>query len=174
MVGRGKGKPLLPPEAVQQRFWSYVEKSEGCWIWTGGTNADGYGGFWLSKTETSSVRRKWRASRLAWIWEHGPIPPGMFVCHKCDVPACVRPDHLFLGTNRENMRDAASKGRVCKGVSHHLAVLTPEAVRDIRRRAANGEIHFHIAKSLGINSGTVWKILNGLTWKHVPAEEPWL
>jgi hypothetical protein len=86
-------------------FWSRVEKSDGCWLWTGGRFSTGYGSF--------SVGGRVRvASRLAYAYTHGPIPDGLFVCHHCDTPLCVRPDHLFLGTNADNMRDAYRKGRV--------------------------------------------------------------
>jgi hypothetical protein len=110
MVGHGEW-PVLSLETVQQRFWSVVEKTEGCWLWRYGTNLDGYGQFSLPKAKTTPAR-KWMAHRLSWTWEHGPIPSGLCVCHKCDVPPCVRPDHLFLGTHHENMRDAVRKGRM--------------------------------------------------------------
>jgi hypothetical protein len=173
MVGRGEWlRPVLSLEAVQQRFWGRVDKTDGCWLWTGTAHGYGYGLFNLPKTETAPART-WRAHRLSWVWEHGSIPDGLRVCHKCDVPACVRPDHLFLGTDNDNMRDAINKGRMWEGADHPLAKLTPDAVRDIRHRAANGEIPYRIALSIGINPGTVWGILNGLSWKAVEIEEPW-
>ena len=173
MVGRGEWpRPVLPLGVVQERFWSRVDKTGECWLWKGFTHEWGYGLFRLPKSDTTPARM-WRAHRLSWTWEYGPIPPGRFVCHKCDVPACVRPEHLFLGTHAENMRDAINKGRLGEGVDHRLAKLTPDAVRDIRQRAANGEIHYHIAKSHGVNSGTIWHVLQGLSWKAVTNEESW-
>lgn len=89
-----------------RHFWDYVEKTDtvdGCWLWTGCTDVDGYGVF-RSRPPT-------KAHRFAWTLAHGPIPDGMWVLHSCDVPACTRPGHLFLGTPRDNVRDCIEKGR---------------------------------------------------------------
>jgi hypothetical protein len=87
------------------RFWSKVLKGKSCWNWTASLTQDGYGRF-----QTGS-RTQERAHRFSWILEHGQIPSGMQVLHKCDNPKCVRPDHLFLGTPKDNMTDKAKKGR---------------------------------------------------------------
>lgn len=89
----------------RNRFWIKVRRSrgKGCWLWGAGCFASGYGAFaWNGKT--------WRAHRLMWELTNGPIPAGMHVLHTCDTPACVRPDHLFLGTHGDNMRDRWRKG----------------------------------------------------------------
>jgi HNH endonuclease len=87
------------------RFWSKIKKTKNCWVWTARhAERDGRG---VLKVRGARLK----APRIAWTLLVGPIPPGLFVCHQCDNPPCVRPDHLFLGTHRHNMRDASLKGR---------------------------------------------------------------
>lgn len=93
-------KPML------DRFWAKVRKSDGCWEWTASRGIRGYGQFRLPRTRQMSG-----AHRVAYELSVGPIPEGMFVCHHCDNPSCVRPDHLFVGTNSQNILDAVRKGR---------------------------------------------------------------
>lgn len=94
-------------KSIADRFWPKVQKTETCWLWTGAKNDAGYGKLW--DYEYGAPRA---AHRLAWEMEHGAIPDGLFLCHHCDTPTCVRPDHMFVGTQFDNMRDAARKGRV--------------------------------------------------------------
>ena len=89
---------------VETRFWNRVVKGPACWTWTGSTDGR-YGEVWFRG-------RKQKAHRIAWELEAGPIPDGLDVCHTCDNPSCVRPGHLFLGTARDNARDAQRKGRL--------------------------------------------------------------
>jgi len=96
---------VFEPTGTPDPFWSKVQKSDGCWTWAGATWGRGYGAF---KHEGRQVY----AHRFAWEMAKGPIPAGLFVCHHCDNPLCVRPDHLFLGTHTDNMRDASRKGRL--------------------------------------------------------------
>lgn len=90
---------------LAERFWEKVEKTDGCWLWTASLTNKGYGEFRLN--EPSPIL----AHRVAYELAHGPIPPGLFVCHHCDNPPCVRPDHLFLGTQKDNAQDMVRKGR---------------------------------------------------------------
>lgn len=90
---------------IQKHFWSKVDKKEECWEWLGSTSPYGYGCFCI-------LKKKFRAHRVSWMIHNGCIPEKMFVCHKCDNRKCVRPDHLFIGTPKDNMQDCLKKGRV--------------------------------------------------------------
>lgn len=89
---------------VAERFWAKVNKTPGCWMWTGGTGHNGYGQFWLGGKLV-------QAHRFAYELVHGPLLPGVKVLHECDTPPCVRDEHLFPGTQGDNNRDMARKGR---------------------------------------------------------------
>lgn len=88
-----------------EAFWHYVNKTDECWLWTGWCNSGGHGQFF-------DGYKKVVASRHSWELENGPIPEGLFICHHCDNPPCVRPEHLFLGTPKDNTHDAIAKGRL--------------------------------------------------------------
>ena len=111
------------PEAAA-RFWTKVEKTEGCWLWRGALSRKGYGSF---RADAIGGRQ---SHRVAWELTHGPIPDGLFVLHRCDTPRCVNPAHLWLGTAADNSRDMALKGRAASGERHRETML---------RVAARGE-----------------------------------
>lgn len=98
---------------AQERFWSKVIKTETCWLWNGSIfdknkQDNPYGAFWYKGQNRA-------AHRVAFEFQNGPIPDGLFVCHICDIGLCVRGDHLFTGTNKDNMKDMVNKGRSCAG-----------------------------------------------------------
>lgn len=91
---------------LEERFWRFVNKTDGCWLWTGALRTTGYGVINLGRPAGIES-----AHRVSWVIHYGKIPTGYFVCHTCDVRPCVRPDHLFLGTSRDNIYDMIRKGR---------------------------------------------------------------
>src|SRR5437660_302201 len=95
---------------TKKKFWKKVYRYNDCLVWTGLTNEFGYGRW--------TYRGKgWKTHRLVWYWKYGPIPKGLFVCHTCDNPPCVRIEHLFLGTHQDNIDDAVRKGRASGGMN---------------------------------------------------------
>lgn len=146
-----------------ERFARYVRvRRHGCWEWTGPLTVDGYGQLHISKIQ-------FRAHRLSYIIHKGPIPDGLFVCHKCDNPACVRPGHLYAGTHKQNMRDKRIRGRsnTPVGSDNGQAKLTEGAVAQIKKMLAGGHAQCEIAKSFGVDPSLVSKIKHGVVWGHV-------
>ena len=137
----------------------------GCWEWTGFRNPNGYG-----VVRTGSGRGSLQlAHRAAWEEARGPIPADMCVCHRCDNRGCVRPEHLFLGTLLDNLRDMDAKGRrtVLRGQDHHAARLTDGNVRSIRSRWRDGTSPTSLAAEYGVTREAIYRITTGHGWKHV-------
>jgi len=121
----------------------------------------GYGRRWWKD-------RPWYSHRRAWVEANGPIPDGMMVCHHCDRPSCINPEHLFLGTALDNNRDREAKGRRnVKGERNPFARLTDDQVREIRERAAAGENQSHIGADFGVTNLAVNAIHRRRNWTHV-------
>lgn len=136
----------------------HVDRSGECWLWTGGINDNGYG-------RTCIGGKILYVHRVAWQAAHGPIPAGLFVCHRCDVRLCVNPAHLFLGTTTDNIRDAARKGRVAHGERRPEAKLTAEIVREIRDAYARGDVSQQaLAERFSVCRGTIAPVVRSRTW----------
>lgn len=131
----------------------------GCWLWTAYVTRLGYGRFGMNGLALP-------AHRVSWMLHFGPIPDGLFVCHRCDVRNCVNPAHLFLGTALDNAQDMMLKGRggQRKGEAHHRAKLTAEQVLDIRKQFLCGVRQSAIRRQFGISKAQVSKICRNQSW----------
>lgn len=146
--------------SVAERFWAKVQKTDGCWLWTGRPFGGGYGSLRVDD-------RRLLAHRVSWQLHFGAPPDDLCVCHKCDVRLCVNPAHLFLGTHQENSLDALAKGRHPRGETQGRAKLREADVLEIRRLHASGVGGTAISKQYGLASRTVFDILQRKHWKHV-------
>lgn len=186
--------------SVAERFWSKVDKSGPvpthrpelgpCWVWTRSCTSKGYGKFRLGADVIGAHRASWELTT-------GRAPDSLHVLHKCDNPACVRPDHLFLGDQAANASDMVSKNRqasgdrsgarrcpdrlsrgdehytrvdptrVSRGEGHPLAKLSASIVREVRARYLAGESQVALAAELGLTRSALQSAISGRTWKHV-------
>lgn len=147
----------------REKFLAKVcpDSTSGCWLWQGLVCADGYG-------SALFARAKRRAHRVAWMLFRGEIAPGLVVCHKCDVRACVNPEHLFLGTPADNVQDMVAKGRILRGEENVSAKLTAQQVSRIKTMLAEDRMYVsEIAREFGVSHSTIQAIKTGKTWRHV-------
>lgn len=153
-MARGK-RPVPPSE-----FWSRVRRADGCWEWLGKPGKAGYG-------EASINGLRFYAHRVAYSLTHPDWEWDSHILHRCDNPSCVNPDHLYSGTDADNVADMVVRGRARgapRGILHPSAKLTPEQVAEIRtRRLRQGQA----ARLYGVNPSHVWAIRAGHKWRHV-------
>ena len=148
---------------VEERFWDRVnipDNNNGCWEWMGARIGSGYGNMYVGNRTTML------AHRYSYSLHAGEIPEGVFVCHHCDNRACVNPDHLFLGTNKDNMQDMMNKNRGYRvGEHNNSARLTWAEVDEIRLLYVTGKYTTRaLAKIYGVHHGTIWRITSNIGW----------
>jgi hypothetical protein len=157
---------------IHLRFWENVERSDGCWVWKLCKSRFGYGLVRIGGSHGDGRRRMSAAHRVAWMLTAGPIPPKLCVLHRCDNPPCVRPDHLFLGTQRDNTQDMIRKGRLVlarrnplRGEQCPWTKLCRSQVTWIRRLSSQLS-QDDIAWLAKIHQTHVSGILSGRAWRH--------
>jgi len=148
------------------KFWQRIQKPVGCWLYDGAKETNGYG---YLQSPLPDGPRFITAHKLAWILTNGPVPEGLHVLHKCDIRACCNPDHLYLGTDADNMADKVSRKRNYIGEDLHTAKLTEVQAREIiaitDRRKGQA---IKVAKRYGVKNGTISTIWRGDSWMHLP------
>jgi hypothetical protein len=159
-------------QSLEQRFWEKVDKNKSdtfyegtrCWEWIAAKDQKGYGFIGIGTGVAT------RAHRMSWVLAHGEFPKELCVLHKCDNPSCVNPDHLFLGTNQDNIDDRERKGRniVYRGEDHGNAKLTDEDVLEIRRKYATGEANIpKLSNEYHVSISSIGRIILRNSWTHI-------
>ncbi len=166
----------------ERNFWNKVrikEGEDGCWIWTASKTHNGYGRFRFNFNG-----QRVSAHRLSWMIHFGVIPNGLLVCHKCDVKLCVNPNHLFLGTNSDNVKDCVAKGRntpchgdkngtrkhpekLVRGSARRDSKLSEKDIPEIRIRYGYGASQRVIADEFHVTQTLISQIIRGKIWRHV-------
>ena len=143
---------------VLERFSKGIRVTPGCWLWLKSKDTKGYGLLRVNGKQEKTHRVSYRLFV-------GPIPDGLHICHRCDTPACVNPDHLFTGTNKENMEDRERKGRGVRqfGEAHHNAKITMDIARAIRTDSRKQR---EIGAAYGISQHTVWQVKQNIIWRE--------
>ena len=165
---RDKLGRFLPYTDLKKHLGLYTKKTNGCWLWTGAVSHGGYG-------QLNHARQHLKAHRVAYLLYRGPIPAGLHVCHACDEPRCLRPDHLFADTALDNSRDAVAKGRSARGERNPHAKLAHGDVTVIRQRMqairrGKHALALQIAGEYGVSQKHILRLGRGESWAHVNAE----
>lgn len=160
---RGLDLTGLVNERFTERFWSKVDTTGDCWIWTRHCSPQGYGKFMLRKGVLVG------AHTVSYALARGAIAPGKVICHRCDNPPCVNPDHLFIGTQVDNALDMFAKGRAqrTRGTARANALLNDDAVRHIRSVARYHGMIRDLAAEFGVSTTTIRAVRAGRKWGHV-------
>lgn len=173
-----------PADRVE-RFWKFVDKTSGCWLWTGTRSAFGHGSFSIGRRNLKA-----KAHRFSYEIHVGPIPDGLHVLHRCDNPPCVNPDHLFVGTDADNVADCIAKGRkhrgprrsryapkpqgpgIQRGEACRHSKLTEADVVFIRSQPKETVSSRSLASRFNVSAPTIQDARRGKTWAHVPNGAP--
>jgi len=149
--------------SIEKKLQNYSIEKNGCWNFLGCKDVDGYGVFGHGRG------KQLRAHRASFEFHKKNTIDGLFVCHSCDNPSCINPNHLFVGTPKDNTHDMIKKGRkvIFKGATHPCAKLNEVDVLFIRKQRLLGKKLKEIANEIGIKFQTVSEICNGKTWKHI-------
>jgi hypothetical protein len=149
-------RPRIPLSEKIERNITRIPES-GCWIWMSTIEKSGYG-------RVCSGKKPFYAHRVSYEQKHGPIPNGMMALHHCDVKCCVNPDHIFVGTQQDNMTDKVRKNRQAKGINHGNAKLTEDQVREIK---SSSETSIKLSAKFNYSASMIRAIKNGYIWKHL-------
>lgn len=162
----------LSPSLIA-RFWAKVHipaDPDSCWVWSGYCSRAGYGTL-RDGSRTDKTRRLLKPHRVSWVLHNGPIPDGLLVCHHCDNPPCVNPQHLFLGTDKANIQDASRKGRLVGRISgehNGRARLTARDIYAIRHSYKEGHISQGALGAIyGVSGAHIDRILHRQAWAHL-------
>lgn len=149
-------------DAIQAKFMRRVDTCGSCWIWNGSRNKrTGYGHFCHGQMNDL-------AHRVMYMLWFGEIPDGLVVRHSCDNPSCVKPDHLKIGTQAENVSDMVERGRSTRGEKNPMARMTEDMVREARILCkVFGVSHEKLARRFGVARRTVSSAVNGTNWGHI-------
>jgi hypothetical protein len=145
---------------ISEDLTSFVERTDYCWNWTGTINKFGYG----------IITHKYYlyfVHRLAYVKHFGSVPENMFVLHKCDNRKCINPEHLFIGTNRDNVDDMLNKERQPRGETKHNSILLERDILLIRKMKQEGETLKDISKYFNVSEGAIYDVIARRTWKHI-------
>ena len=145
---------------IPQRFLDAFEQQESCWIWLGSPSSSGYG-------QCLYKEKHWSAHRLSYTLYRGEIPKGKLVCHTCDNKLCVNPEHLYVGTHKDNNRDTYARNRMPLRYGHlaiNVAKLSEEAAREIKYSNIETKT---LCQKHQVNQSQISRIRNGKTWKNI-------
>jgi hypothetical protein len=148
---------------IKNQFEKFIIKKDGCWGWKKALDKSGYARISMGRSKIIL------GHRASWIIHNGLIPDDIFVCHHCDNPGCTNPEHLFLGTPKDNVQDCLNKKRrtASSGLNHYNVKLTEDQVREIKKLLKEKVSQSKLGKKFNVSPSTIQNIADGKTWKHI-------